>query len=106
MFRTVPEMPPPPSQMPHPPKPTGPMARFLAFVEWLGNLLAHPVTLFALFALGIVIISAIAAEFGLQADARPQGTSQQIEKTPPKHGGVDGFQTRSCRLATSPRSNG
>jgi p-aminobenzoyl-glutamate transporter AbgT len=26
-------------------------ARFLAFVEWLGNLLPHPVTLFALIAI-------------------------------------------------------
>ncbi|PTM15801.1 MAG: hypothetical protein DA443_02540, partial [Bacteroidetes bacterium] len=30
--------------------------RFLDFVEWLGNLLPHPVTLFAIFALGVVLI--------------------------------------------------
>ncbi len=48
------------------------MARFLAFVEWLGNLLPHPVTLFALFAVAIAIISAIAHSFGLRvADRRP-----------------------------------
>jgi aminobenzoyl-glutamate transport protein len=47
-------------------------ARFLAVVEWLGNLLPHPVTLFALFALGIVLISAVAAYFNLSvADPRP-----------------------------------
>ncbi|MEL7058817.1 MAG: AbgT family transporter [Acidobacteriota bacterium] len=46
--------------------------RFLAFVEWLGNLLPHPVSLFALFALGVVIVSAIAAAAGLQVeDPRP-----------------------------------
>ena len=53
-------------------KPRGPMARFLAFVEWLGNLLPHPVTLFALFALGVVILSAIASWSGLSVeDPRP-----------------------------------
>jgi aminobenzoyl-glutamate transport protein len=53
--------------------PTGKaVARFLGVVEWLGNLLPHPVSLFALFALGVVLISAIAAAFGLQvADPRP-----------------------------------
>ncbi|MHC5004712.1 MAG: AbgT family transporter [Planctomycetota bacterium] len=48
------------------------VARFLGFVEWLGNLLPHPVSLFALFALGIVVISGIAAAAGLQVeDPRP-----------------------------------
>lgn len=48
------------------------IARFLTFVEWLGNLLPHPVTLFALFALAIVIISAITAALGLSVeDPRP-----------------------------------
>jgi aminobenzoyl-glutamate transport protein len=37
-------------------------------VEWLGNLLPHPVSLFALFALGVVIVSAIASLFGLAVD--------------------------------------
>ena len=46
--------------------------RFLAFVEWLGNLLPHPVSLFALFALGVAVLSAVTAYFGLQvADPRP-----------------------------------
>jgi len=48
------------------------MARFLSVVEWLGNLLPHPVTLFALFALGVVLISWIAGVAGLSvADPRP-----------------------------------
>ena len=52
--------------------PTGALARFLSLVEWLGNLLPHPVTLFALFALAVVLASGIAASFGLAvADPRP-----------------------------------
>ena len=48
--------------------------RFLAAVEWLGNLLPHPITLFALFALGIVVLSGIASWFGLSVvDPRPEG---------------------------------
>lgn len=48
--------------------------RFLKVVEWLGNLLPHPVTLFALFALGVILISAVAAHFGVSvADPRPEG---------------------------------
>lgn len=38
-----------------PPPATGWFNRFLRFVEWLGNLLPHPVTLFAIFALSIVL---------------------------------------------------
>ena len=44
------------------------LARLLATVEWLGNLLPHPVTLFALFALSVVVVSGIAAFAGLQVD--------------------------------------
>lgn len=33
---------------------------FLNVVEWLGNLLPHPVTLFALFCVGVILISGIA----------------------------------------------
>ena len=50
--------------------------RFLATVEWLGNLLPHPVTLFALFALGIVLLSGILGYFEVNvADPRPEGSS-------------------------------
>ncbi len=49
-----------------------PLERFLAFVEWLGNLLPHPVSLFALFALAVIVVSAIASAMGLQVvDPRP-----------------------------------
>jgi aminobenzoyl-glutamate transport protein len=50
----------------------GVFARFLAAVEWLGNLLPHPVTLFALFALGVVLISGVSGWLNLQVpDPRP-----------------------------------
>ncbi|WMN59943.1 AbgT family transporter [Pseudoalteromonas xiamenensis] len=55
-------------------EPKGLFNRFLATVEYLGNLLPHPITLFALFALGIVIISGVADWVGLSAiDPRPEG---------------------------------
>lgn len=48
--------------------------RFLATVEWLGNLLPHPVTLFALLALVIVILSGILGYFEVSViDPRPEG---------------------------------
>lgn len=54
---------------------TGWFAKFLGFVEWLGNLLPHPITLFALFCLFIILFSGIAEWFGLSvADPRPEGT--------------------------------
>ncbi|MGE6108620.1 AbgT family transporter [Aeromonas sobria] len=48
--------------------------RFLSGVEWLGNLLPHPITLFALFSLTLILASGIAAWFGVSvADPRPEG---------------------------------
>ncbi|MBR9988492.1 MAG: AbgT family transporter [Gemmatimonadetes bacterium] len=48
--------------------------RFLRFVEWLGNLLPHPVTLFAMFALTVVLVSGIAEFFNVSVvDPRPEG---------------------------------
>lgn len=48
--------------------------RFLDALEWLGNLLPHPVTLFALFCLAVIVGSAVASYFGLQVeDPRPEG---------------------------------
>jgi aminobenzoyl-glutamate transport protein len=48
--------------------------RFLDFVEWLGNLLPHPVTLFALFAIGFVVLSGLADWLDWSAnDPRPEG---------------------------------
>ena len=50
--------------------------RFLDTVEWLGNLLPHPITLFALFALGVVVLSGITSYFGLSVvDPRPVGAA-------------------------------
>ncbi|RUO79092.1 AbgT family transporter [Pseudidiomarina taiwanensis] len=49
-------------------------SRFLDTVEYLGNMLPHPITLFALFAIAIVIGSGIASYFGVSAqDPRPGG---------------------------------
>src|SRR6056297_4123115 len=49
--------------------------RFLDFVEWLGNLLPHPVTLFALFAFGVVLLSGFAEWMDWSAaDPRPEGS--------------------------------
>ncbi|MEM9233811.1 MAG: AbgT family transporter [Pseudomonadota bacterium] len=48
--------------------------RFLDGVEWLGNLLPHPVTLFAILALGVVILSGLLGALGLAVeDPRPAG---------------------------------
>src|SRR5210317_1279746 len=50
------------------------MTRFLHVVEWLGNALPHPVTLFALFAAGVVVLSGILGYFDVAVvDPRPEG---------------------------------
>ncbi|RXS41960.1 AbgT family transporter [Idiomarina sp. 29L] len=41
--------------------------RFLDMVEWLGNLLPHPITLFAIFCLLVIVASGVAAYFGVSA---------------------------------------
>jgi aminobenzoyl-glutamate transport protein len=58
----------------------GPLARFLDFVEWLGNLLPHPVTLFALLAVSVVLVSGLAGwlEWSV-VDPRPEGTDGRAE---------------------------
>ncbi len=49
--------------------------RFLNFVEWMGNLLPHPVTLFAIFALSVILFSGVADWLEWSAiDPRPEGT--------------------------------
>jgi aminobenzoyl-glutamate transport protein len=54
----------------------GALTRFLDTVEWLGNLLPHPVTLFALFALGVVLLSGLLGAIGLSVpDPRPEGVA-------------------------------
>lgn len=50
--------------------------RFLDFVEWMGNLLPHPVTLFAIFAIGVILLSGLADWLGWTAiDPRPAGAA-------------------------------
>ncbi len=56
-------------------EPDGWFEKFLSAVEWLGNLLPHPVTLFAIFAVSVIFISGIADWFGLAVeDPRPEGS--------------------------------
>lgn len=55
-------------------QPSGLFNRFLSTVEFLGNLLPHPITLFAIFCVAIIIGSGIADWLGLSAiDPRPVG---------------------------------
>jgi aminobenzoyl-glutamate transport protein len=55
-------------------EPSGWFNRFLKFVEWLGNLLPHPVTLFAILTLLVVLVSGVAEFFDLSVmDPRPEG---------------------------------
>ena len=67
---------------PNPPTPDNPnkgwFAKFLATVEWLGNLLPHPITLFALFCLFIVLFSGLAEWLGMSVpDPRPEGSAKR-----------------------------
>lgn len=45
--------------------PSNLLSRFLGIIERGGNALPHPATLFALMALSVILISAIAAQFDL-----------------------------------------
>ncbi|MEO0817949.1 MAG: AbgT family transporter [Pseudomonadota bacterium] len=55
-------------------QPKNAFSRFLDGVEWLGNLLPHPVTLFAYLAFGIVLLSGLFGWMGLAVeDPRPAG---------------------------------
>lgn len=52
------------------------ITRLLNVVEWLGNLLPHPVTLFALLALAILLLSGVFGHLDIAVpDPRPEGTS-------------------------------
>lgn len=54
----------------------GAFTRFLDTVEWLGNLLPHPVTLFAILSLVILFLSWVLSLFGVSVlDPRPDGTA-------------------------------
>lgn len=57
---------------PAPKKPR--FTRFLDAVEYLGNLLPHPITLFAIFCVAILVASGIAGYFEVSVvDPRPEG---------------------------------
>ncbi|MEM7494195.1 MAG: AbgT family transporter [Pseudomonadota bacterium] len=63
-----------------PPQKRNAFTRFLDGVEWLGNLLPHPVTLFAYLALGIVLLSGLFGWMGLAVeDPRPAGAANVAE---------------------------
>jgi len=54
--------------------------RFLAGVERLGNLLPHPITLFALFCVLVILVSGIAGWLGVSVvDPRPVGTAARSD---------------------------
>ena len=54
--------------------------RFLDAVEWLGNLLPHPVTLFALLAISMVLLSGLFGWLDLAvSDPRPEGMSGRAD---------------------------
>ena len=56
------------------------ITRFLHIVEWLGNALPHPVSLFALFAIGVVILSGILGFFDVSVvDPRPVGAKGRAD---------------------------
>ena len=58
----------------------GLFTRFLNAVEFLGNLLPHPVTLFAVLSVVVLLVSGGAALFDVQvADPRPAGASGRAE---------------------------
>ena len=61
-------------------EPRSAITRLLNTVEFLGNLLPHPVTLFALLALLIVLLSGVLAAYGVSVpDPRPEGASGRAE---------------------------
>ncbi len=50
--------------------------RFLSLIEWMGNLLPHPVMLFFWLCVVVVILGAVGATYGWSlADPRPDGTT-------------------------------
>ena len=54
------------------------MQRFLKGVEWLGNLLPHPVILFVWMSVFLLILSAILSYFGVSViDPRPADTADR-----------------------------
>ncbi|MEZ9140070.1 MULTISPECIES: AbgT family transporter [unclassified Shewanella] len=71
---------PPNNQTPQDIASSGTFVKFLNIVERLGNLLPHPITLFAMFCLAVIAMSGIAGYFELTvADPRPIGSSGRSE---------------------------
>ena len=63
-----------------PRKRRGAFNRFLDLVEWLGNLLPHPVSLFALICGGVLLLSGIAGFFEWAVvDPRPEGAKGRAD---------------------------
>ena len=61
-------------------EPSNAITRFLNAVERLGNLLPHPVVLFAMLCVIIVVVSGIASYFGLSVDdPRPAGSAGRAD---------------------------
>src|SRR5690554_2297229 len=66
-------------QSPNTEQERGWFTRFLDTVEWLGNLLPHPVTLFAIFAGVVVVASGLAGYFNVSVlDPRPGSLGEEI----------------------------
>lgn len=62
------------------PGPRGAITRLLNTVEFLGNLLPHPVTLFAMLAVLIVLLSGVLAAYGVSVpDPRPPGSAGRAD---------------------------
>ena len=59
-----------------PEKQSGLFSHFLKTIEWLGNLLPHPIALFAIFCVAIIAGSGVAGYFELSVmDPRPEGSA-------------------------------
>lgn len=73
------------------------IARFLGFVERVGNMLPHPATLFGLFAVFVIIISGIASMFDL--DVVHPGTGETV--SPVSLMSVDGIHRILTQMVTN-----
>ena len=87
------------------PKRRNAFTRFLDTVEWLGNFLPHPVTLFAVLAVGIVILSGVFGWMGIAVeDPRPAGARGVAEDGMIRVVSLlngDGFRMIFTRLVTN-----
>ena len=86
-----------------------PFERFLAFVEWLGNLLPHPATLFLILAVLVLLLSEVATWFDLSAahpgEKNPDGRARG-ESTHPRRPAVSRpIGSGASVTTTAPPSN-